>query len=110
MDDRLAKDENAKDITVCKKYPLSVGHFIDQEGKRMGRQGGKGTLFSSLGSQVVWQRDAVLSCSTFNLLPLGRAFRPTPQELGLIRLCNLDVFQLNIPTTLWWLGNWLIIL
>ncbi len=37
----------------------------------------------------------ILSCSTFNLLPLGRAFRPTPQELGLIRLCNLDVFQLT---------------
>ncbi len=37
----------------------------------------------------------LLSCSTFNLLPLGRAFRPTPQELGLIRLCNLDVFQLT---------------
>ncbi len=37
----------------------------------------------------------LVSCSTFNLLPLlGRAFRPTPQELGLIRLCNLDVFQL----------------
>ncbi len=45
-------------------------------------------------STVVCSFYFMLSCSTFNLLPLGRAFRPTPQELGLIRLCNLDVFQL----------------